>query len=164
MKELEIVDYETSQLEKMVQLFKNSIYSVCKNDYNKKQLDAWAGTEIDLDSWDRNFSDSYTIVAKHNGTIVGFSNITDSGYIDMMYVHADFQNRGIATALYNNIEKYSLSYYFMTLSTHASITAKDFFVSRGFTVVRKQQVIRNATTLENYICTKYLGGNYKKLK
>ena len=161
MKGLEIIEYNPSHLDEIIQLFKNTVHSICKADYTSQQINAWAGGDIDKDAWQENFAESYTIIAVAKGKIVGFSNITDSGYIHMMYVHQDFQKRGIGTALYNDIESYAHSNYFMTLGTHASITAKDFFVSLGFSVVKKQQVIRSGMTLENIVCKKFIGGNYK---
>ena len=159
---IEIIEYDPSLLSEMIELFKNSVRNICTVDYTNAQIEAWVGGDIDRDEWNNNYNDSYTIVAKINNEIVGFANISDTGYLDMMYVHHKFQNRGVASALYNEIERYAKEYYFMTISTHASITAKEFFIKKGFTVAKKQQVIRNATLLENYVCKKFIGQKLNK--
>ena len=47
----------------------------------------------------------YFIVATNQQSqIVGFSSITHQGYLHSMFVHKDFQGKGIATILLNEIE------------------------------------------------------------
>lgn len=42
------------------------------------------------------------------------------------------------------------------VTTHASITAKPFFLHRGYRVLRKQQVIRGEIAFTNYVMEKEL--------
>ena len=50
----------------------------------------------------------YFIVATNQQSqIVGFSSITNKGYLHSMFVHKDFQGKGIATILLNEIERYA---------------------------------------------------------
>ena len=42
------------------------------------------------------------------------------------------------------------------ITTHASITAKSFFLKRGYQVIKEQQVIRNGVVLTNYVMEKVL--------
>ena len=50
----------------------------------------------------------YFIVATNQQSqIVGFSSITHQGYLHSMFVHKDFQGKGIATILLNEIERYA---------------------------------------------------------
>ena len=41
------------------------------------------------------------------------------------------------------------------ITTHASITARPFFLKRGYRVVREQQVERGGILLTNYVMEKY---------
>ena len=75
----------------------------------------------------------------------------ENGYLDHLFVHKDHQNEGIATKLCDRLEKQSNAEMF---STHASITAKPFFLNRGYKVVKKQQVERKGILLTNYIMQK----------
>ena len=70
-------------------------------------------------------------------------------YLDRLYVHKDYQRQGVATALCNELER-----GFDRITTHASITAKPFFLHRGYKVVREQQVVRNGISLTNYVMEK----------
>ena len=93
----------------------------------------------------------YTVVAVKNNIIVGFSDIDKTGYIDRLFVHKDYQNQGIASALCDELEQ---AVDVDRIITHSSITAKSFFVNRGYKVIREQQVIRNGISLTNYIMEK----------
>ena len=58
-----------------------------------------------------------------NEVIVGFGDIDKTGYLDHLFVHADYQGKGIATAVCNQLEQAVQG----DITTQASITAKPFF-------------------------------------
>ena len=37
--------------------------------------------------------------------MIGFGDIDDTGYIDRLYVHKNFQNKGVASMICNELEK-----------------------------------------------------------
>ena len=114
------------------------------------QLDAWASGQVDLEKWDQSFQEHFSIVAVENDIIVGFGDIDKTGYLDRLYVHKNYQGKGIATAICDQLE----SKVKENIITHASITAKPFFEKRGYKVVKEQQVERNGIFLKNYIMEK----------
>lgn len=148
---MEIRRYLPSDLTQISQLFYDTVHTVNAVDYSKEQLDVWATGQLDLDDWNKSFLAHYTLVAVVNDGIVGFGDITTEGYIDRLYVHKDYQGRGVATALCNALENAIESDQF---TTHASITAKPFFERRGYQVIRAQQVSRNGVELTNYVMGK----------
>lgn len=120
------------------------------NDYTPEQLNAWADGHVDLREWDSSFSKHYTLVAEKNSMIVGFGDIDNSGYLDKLFVHKDYQHKGIASAICDKLEKSVNDKVF----TYASITAKPFFEKRGYSVIRERQVIRKGIFLTNYMMEK----------
>lgn len=92
----------------------------------------------------------YSIVAVENNVIVGFGDIDKTGYLDRLFVHADYQRKGIATAICDQLEQFVKE----NITTHASITAKPFFEKRGYKVVKEQQVERYGIFLTNYVMVK----------
>ena len=107
-----------------------------------------------MEKWNQSFQEHYCVVMVNNGTIVGFGDIDKTGYLDHLYVHADYQRCGIATAICNKLEQ---AVDADRLTTHASITAKVFFENRGYRVIKEQQVIRNKISLTNYFMEKKHG-------
>lgn len=144
-----IREYISSNCGQLAELFYQTVHTVNAKDYTKEQLDAWAAGNVDLKGWDKSFSKHYTLVAVEQDFIVGFGDIDSTGYLDRLYVHKDFQRQGIASALCDKLEN-----GFDKITTHASITAKPFFLHRGYKVVREQHVTRNGVSLTNYVMEK----------
>ena len=95
-----------------------------------------------------------TLVAQLEGQIAGFGDIdVSAGYLDRLYVHKDFQSRGIATALEGALE---VALSVPLVYTDASITAKPFFLGRGYRLVREQRVERHGVALTNFRMEKLL--------
>jgi putative acetyltransferase len=94
------------------------------------------------------------IVATENGEVVGFGDMDETGYLDRLYVHKDYQGQGVASAICDELERFAAG---KTITTHASITAKPFFQHRGYHVVRKQEVIRHGVALTNFVMEKQPG-------
>ena len=97
----------------------------------------------------KSFLEHNTFVAIEDNTIVGFGDIDNTGYLDRLFVHKDYQRQGIASELCNKLEN-----GFVKIITHASITAKPFFLHRGYKLVKEQQVMRNGIFLTNYVMEK----------
>ena len=76
--------------------------------------------------------------------------MNNTGYLDRLYVHKDYQNKGVATALCNKLEQAVQG----KIITHASITARPFFEKRGYKVIKEQQVARQGIMLTNFIMEK----------
>ena len=50
------------------------------------------------------FQEHYSIVAVDDEIIVGFGDIDRTGYLERLFVHKDYQGRGIATAICDKLE------------------------------------------------------------
>ena len=148
---IKIRKYKSSDCQEIAELFYNTVHSINKKDYTQEQLDVWATKNIDIEKWDTSFLKNYTVVAESNGIIVGFGDIAEDGYLDRLYVHKDFQRMGIATMICDKLEKKVKG---KPLYTHASITAKPFFIKRGYKVIKQQLVEREGILLENYVMEK----------
>lgn len=144
-----IREYISSDCERLAELFFQTVHTVNAKDYTKEQLNVWATGNVDLSVWNNSFLEHYTLVALENNVIVGFGDIDNTGYLDRLFVHKDYQSQGIATALCDRLEA-----GFDRVTTHASITAKQFFMNRGYRLIKEQQVIRNGISLANYVMEK----------
>lgn len=147
---MEIRKYQQSDCRELTELFYNTVHTVNVKDYTKEQLDVWATGEVDLEKWNQSLQEHYSIVAVENNVIVGFGDIDKTGYLDRLFVHANYQGRGIATAICNQLELAVEG----NIITHASVTARPFFEKRGYKVVKEQQAKRQGTYLTNYVMVK----------
>lgn len=147
---MEIRKYLESDCKILSELFYNTVHTVNAKDYTKEQLDVWATGEVDLEKWNQSLKEHYSVVAVEGEIIVGFGDIDSTGYLDRLFVHADYQRKGIATAICNQLEQAVQG----NIVTHASITARPFFEKRGYKVVKEQQVERQGIFLTNFIMIK----------
>lgn len=146
-----IRNYKPEDCKYLAGLFYDTVHSVNAKDYTKEQLNAWATGNVDFDKWNESLLEHTSVVAVENDIIVGFGDMDQTGYLDRLYVHSDYQNRGIATAICDRLETAVLAEKYVT---HASITAKPFFEKRGYRIIKEQQVEREGIRLTNYIMVK----------
>lgn len=150
--------YREDDCAEYARLFYDTVHKINIADYTRRQVDAWADGQVDLEAWNESFLAHHTVTAEAEGRIVGFGDIDDSGYLDRLYVHSEYQRRGIATAICDELEAYAASRV-SEVTTHASITAKPFFLRRGYEVVREQSVLRRGVYLTNFVMSKRVSEN-----
>ena len=129
---MKIRTYRPADCVPLMTLFYDTIHTVCTGDYTPAQLDAWAPADRDSAAWDRSLKSRTTLVAEENGQILGFGNIGPDGYLDLLYVHRDWQRRGVAAAICDFLETL---YPVDRVTVHASKTARPFFEARGYQVL-----------------------------
>lgn len=151
-KEVELQKYKSSNIDDVIKIFKFSILGTCKKDYDEKQINAWL-SGIERNSWNDTFLAHYSVLAYCDDEAVGFGDITKDGHINLLYVLPEFQHRGIASMICDKLEKQAK----YKITVEASITAKGFFLKRGYAVVKEQTVFRREVALINYLMEKQIG-------
>ena len=146
--------YQENDCEELAKLFYDTVHNVNCKDYTKEQLDVWATGEVNIQQWNTSFLAHESFVAVEGNKIVGFGDIEKTGYLNRLFIHKDYQNMGIASAIVKELEKYAEKTCICTIITEASITAKPFFGRLGYTLVKKQQVERIGISLTNYVMEK----------
>jgi putative acetyltransferase len=146
--------YQSADCEKLAQLFYDTVHTINARDYSQTQLDAWATGYVDLSVWDKSFLEHVTVVVEKNGKIAGFGDMDDEGYLDRLFVHKDYQGKGIAAAIVAFLEEQATNRGITRFTTHASITARPFFKKQGYQVLRENVAIRYGVELKNYIMEK----------
>lgn len=151
-----IRNYMKGDSQETAELFYNTVHVINKRDYTDAQIKVWAPENRDLKKWNESFSGRKAIVAVEENHIVGFCDITDSGYLDRLYVHSEFQGKGAGKALCREAEKYAADRLNGIVEVYGSITARPFFESLGYSVVRDNEVIRDGISLKNFYMKKEL--------
>ncbi len=147
---MEIREYKEEDLKEILNLFYDSVHNT--RYYTKEQKDAWASGKEDFLKWNKSFLEKYTIVVVSENKILGFGNIDHLGYLDMLYVHKDYQGKGIGNLICDCLET---KFETERIYVHASIDAKPFFENRGYKVIKEQEVLRHGIKLKNYVMEKY---------
>ncbi len=145
--------YHAEDCPVLLDLFRDTIMRVNCRDYSPEQVQVWAGC-ANPERWEKTLAEHVTLVAEIDGVIVGFGDIDpEKGYLDRLYVHADYQRMGIASALCDRLESLSQT---GEVFSEVSLTAEPFFRARGYRIVRRQQVERMGVLLPNAVMVRRL--------
>ncbi|MDN3691586.1 GNAT family N-acetyltransferase [Chryseobacterium tructae] len=153
---LTIREGRKQDLPEMLLLFQDTITTVCKDDYTPYQLEAWKSGAENRERWLNVMKEQYILIAEIENKMVGFCTLDQGNYIDLLFVHKDYQHQGIASQLYQLIEKKALQQQQKFLTADVSKTAKYFFERLNFKVIQKQIVNVKGVDLTNYKMEKSL--------
>ncbi|MCJ0743589.1 GNAT family N-acetyltransferase [Pedobacter montanisoli] len=137
-------------LAELQKLYVETITTICYADYDKQQIEAWISGVENLQRWNTILTKQIILVAQYADKIVGFATLDRGHYIDLFYVHKDYQRQGIANKLYMNIENIAKQQKQTELISDVSKTARPFFENKGFSVQKEQHVYVKGVELTNY--------------
>ena len=139
------------------ELFQHTVLVINRQDYSQSEVEDWASCGDNLSEIENMIRTHYFIVAvSRQSEIVGFSSITTQGYLHAMFVHKDFQGKGIATILLKEIERYAITTGIRRIISEVSLTARPFFEKRGYIVEKEQKRKANQLSLTNFWMAKVL--------
>lgn len=141
---------ELEDLPKIQSLFVDTIENICKNEYSPEQIEAWTSSVNNIEVWEKRITEQYFITAIYKDQIVGFASLKNNDYLDLLYVHKDYQRKGIADQLYSDIENTAIKAGASSLTADVSKSAKPFFIKKGFSIQKKQKNIIQNTEIINY--------------
>lgn len=148
---------QPSDVLELKDLFQDTVLNINKRDYSKAEVEDWASCGNDLSHIKGMIKTHYFIVATNQQSqIVGFASITQQGYLHSMFVHKDFQGKGVATILLNEIERYATTTGIIRITSEVSLTARPFFEKRGYIVEEEQKWKANLLSLTNFWMAKKL--------
>ncbi|NQX17517.1 GNAT family N-acetyltransferase [Rathayibacter sp. VKM Ac-2857] len=146
--------YAESDAAGTLAVFLAAVTETAAADYSPEQIRAWAG-ERDVPTWHLAMQARNAFVATVDGELAGFSDVSVTGYIDMMFVAPRFLRRGVATRLLAEAESQAPTA--PELSADVSITARPFFERHGFVAVAEQHPVRAGVELVNWRMVKRRG-------
>lgn len=138
-------------------LFAQTIRETCTKDYTSAQINAWCEAASHLARWQSSIEKDYFLVFEEALEIRGFASLSaQENYLDSLYVHKDYQRRGIATLLLDRLEQRAKLLGFDTIWSDVSITARPFFLHHGFSIDRIYQKQFQGLSFTNAIMIKQL--------
>jgi len=139
-----------SNIEEITSLFRSTIQKVNTKDYSSQEIEAWSKGADNIDNWVKRIDEHYFLLAKIQNILIGMASIDDSGYLDVIYVHYQYQGQGIAKTLLVKMIERAKSLGLKKITSDVSITAKPFFLYKGFEIVNPQLVLCRGVVLRNY--------------
>lgn len=110
------------------ELFRNTVLNVNIRDYTEEEVNDWASCMED-ENVVKELLDANCFIAAIDGNskIIGFSSMNEEGYMHSMFVHKDWQGRGVATQLLSEVENKAREYGVSVITSDVSLTARTFF-------------------------------------
>lgn len=147
-----IRQYRPEDLCSVITLFKEAVSALNTRHYSREQVAAW--TAINEDTWKKSLEENIAYVAEIDSIIVGIADMTHAGYLDRLYVHKNYQARGVALRLIKIIEQEARVLGLSKITTDCSITARIPAERIGFVLVKEQTVECRGMTFINYAMEK----------
>ena len=148
---------EGKDIPELQALFRNTVLIVNSKDYTQEEVEDWASCGDSIEHWKELLSvHNYVAALDQDGHIIGFSSMNTEGYLHSMFVHKDWQHKGVASMLLSEVEKMALGYGVHKISAEVSITARPFFEKHGYKMVKEQKAKANRLYLTNYVMKKEL--------
>lgn len=136
-------------------LFRSTVLLINSKDYTKEEVEDWVSCGDSVGHWKELLSKHDHVAAiDRQGRIIGFSSMNSEGYLHSMFVHKDWQRKGVAALLLSEAEKMAHEYGAHKISVDVSITARPFFERHGYRVIKEQKAKANKLYLTNYVMEK----------
>lgn len=150
--EIIIRQYIPDDAQHLADIYYYTIHHINVQDYSDEQINAWApSSSLELTGWKKKWETIMPLVALIENKIVGFIEFELNGHIDCFYVHHEYQGFGIGSSLMNEVFNRANDLNLKRVFAEVSITAKLFFESKGFKVVKQQHVEIRGVKLTNFI-------------
>lgn len=128
--------FKEEDTKKLCDIYYNTIHNVNKGDYTEEELEAWAPSisyneesyKKDMERWNK----INPFIVADNDIPIGFAELEDGGHINCFFVHHDYQGRGVGSMLINACINEAVKLNYQKLVAEVSITAKSFFIKKGF--------------------------------
>jgi putative acetyltransferase len=115
----------------LAEIFRASVEELTGDDYTEAQQASWAAI-ADGEEFAARLAGKLTLVATIASAPVGFISLKGTDHVDMLYVHPGVVRQGVATALYDALERLAAARGAKLLTVDASDTARPFFEHLGF--------------------------------
>jgi putative acetyltransferase len=150
--------YRDGDATALVALFYNSVRQAALRDYTQAQVEAWAPQPPDPARFAAKASDGrlFLVAVDAQAEPIAFGDLEADGHIDYLYCRPDFVGKGVASALYDRLERHARDRAMPRLYTEASELARRLFARKGFTVRTRRDLIVNGVAMHNYAMEKLL--------
>ena len=156
-----IIDFTHGYAKQVSELYHSAVQQINHPRYPQAKLDAWSAAPRSTKFWQLRYQRNRAWLAlNHQQQLVGFISVETHfkhrGYIDCLYVAPDCQHQGIASALLNQLVKWTEKQHYSHLSVDASYLSKALFEKRGFSLKQISYQQKRGQTFTGFYMQKSL--------
>jgi putative acetyltransferase len=151
--------YTACDADALADIFNRAVAEIASAAYAPAEIAAWLDGGLTAEESHARCSDGRTtwVAANDRDDAIAFTDLEDDGHIDMLYCLPDWARRGVASALYRELEAAARHRGMTRLYVEASEIAKPFFARHGFTRLHRNDFVHNGVATHNYAMEKRLG-------
>ncbi|HEX2525805.1 MAG TPA: GNAT family N-acetyltransferase [Geminicoccus sp.] len=140
-------------------LYVQSVEQLGCRDYSAEQVAAWVSLAPSPERLHDLIRDGRVRLVAADGSDrpVAFADLKSDGHIHFFYCLPEAAGQGVASALYDKVERFARDRALNSLYAEASEAACRFFLKKGFTVLSKRQFDVAGVPIHNYAVEKTLG-------
>ena len=155
---MEIRDYEAGDAAALSALYRRSVEAIGPRDYTAEQVAAWAALALSPERIEALSRDGrrLLVAVEGDGPPLAFGDLEADGHIHFLYCAPEAAGRGVASALYDELERTARAQGLTRLYSEASEAARRFFAKKGFTVLAKREFEVGGVPIHNYAVEKRL--------
>lgn len=148
---------EEKDIPEMMILYCSTLSNVNIRDYTHEEIEDWVSCGYKTERWKELMShNQYFGAFDKNNCLIGFSSMNKDGYLHSMFVHKDYQCKGVATQLLSEVEKMEKKWGVKEIISEVSFTARSFFEKHGYKIDRIQKRKANKLELTNFVMRKIM--------
>lgn len=140
----------------MQRLFYQTVTMYGSKIFTKSEIKIYSRLATNKNYWVTKFEKDFIYNAKLNGEIVGSFSMDHMGVIEYVFVHQNYQGKGIAKDLYSTIEEIARESNIKTLTTQINLLTKSFFEKNGFEIVKNEVEVVGGEKIVSYSGVKQL--------
>lgn len=146
-----------ADIPEMQSLFHSTVLFINTKDYTQEEAEDWASCGDSVERWKMHLSNHQFVGAFNtDNKMVGYSSMNKDGYLHSMFVHKDWQGKGIASLLLTEVENMARQFGVTRITSEVSLTARPFFEKQGYSVIKSQKAKANQLELTNFVMQKLL--------
>ena len=153
---MKIRNYHAKDAALLAELYRRSVMILGLRDYSSQQVKAWASIGPDPERIHRLIADGRTriVAVDDSDRPVGFGDLERDGHIDLLYCSPHMAGKGVASTIYDELERIARERGANRLYAEASEGARRFFVKKGFTVIEMRQFQISGVDIHHYAIEK----------
>jgi putative acetyltransferase len=136
----------------LAEIFFRAIHEVASAHYSDQQVRAWAPKVPDPERFIARGSDGRTLLVAvdDSGKPIAYADVEADGHIDHLFCLPEVAGRGVAAALYAELEAVARSQGLERLYVEASEPARRFFLKRGFATIERNDFALDGIAIHNF--------------
>ena len=150
--------YQPRDAADLAEVFYRSVREAALADYTPAQVEAWLPARPDASLMARRAGDGRLVLVAvdDDDRVVAYIDLEPDGHIDHLYCVPEAVGRGVASRLYDALETAARDQRIGRLYVEASEAARRLFARKGFTLQRRQDLVRHGVAIHNYVMAKNL--------